>query len=136
MAEILADMNSRPAPAHRPTWLPPVSGLLVAAALTVAGLAPDGAWPRLGTAAAGAALALLAGALVVAVRTREGIRGAWGGIRRRWAVVVLSCAAILLCSLGASPELRRMYVAAGVLGGGAMWVALRRERPRPTASTV
>ncbi|MFD6334582.1 hypothetical protein ACFWGI_34110 [Streptomyces niveus] len=31
------------------------------AALTVAGLAPDGTWPRLGTGVAGAALALLAG---------------------------------------------------------------------------
>ncbi|MGW6509408.1 hypothetical protein [Streptomyces niveus] len=73
----------------------------------------DGTWPRLGTGAAGA------------VRSGERVGGVWGRVRRRWAVVSLSCVAIVLCSLTASPELRGVYAAAGVVCGLALWVALR-----------
>ncbi|MFD4768542.1 hypothetical protein [Streptomyces niveus] len=125
MAEIVADMNSRPAPADSPAWVPPISGLLIAAALTVAGLAPDGTWPRLGTGVAGAVLALLAGSLAGAVRSGERVGGVRGRFRRRWAVVSLSCVAIVLCSLTASPELRGVYAGAGIVCGIALWVALR-----------
>lgn len=118
-------MNSRPASANGSAWVPPVSGLLIAAALTVAGLAPDDTRLRLGTAAASAVLALLAGVPVLAVRTGEGMRGVWEGVRRRWAVVSLSCVAILLCSLTASPELRGLYAAVGVVCGIGLWIALR-----------
>ncbi|MEV8397883.1 hypothetical protein [Streptomyces niveus] len=72
----------------------------------------DGTWPRLGTGAAGA------------VGSGERVRGV-GRIRRRWAVVSLSRVAIVLCSLTASPELRGVYAAAGVVCGIALWVALR-----------
>ncbi|MFE5667564.1 hypothetical protein ACFQ7N_16595 [Streptomyces niveus] len=125
MAEIVAHMNSRPAPADSPAWMAPLSGLLIAAALTVAGLAPDGTWPRLGTGVAGAALALLAGSLAGAVRSGERVGGVWGRVRRRWTVVLLSCVAIVLCSLTASPELRGVYAGAGIVCGLALWVALR-----------
>ncbi|MFE4611773.1 hypothetical protein ACFRK5_26015 [Streptomyces niveus] len=37
----------------------------------------------------------------------------------------LSGVAIILCSLTASPELRGVYAAAGVVCGLALWVALR-----------
>ncbi|MFB8442885.1 hypothetical protein ACFC7A_27935 [Streptomyces niveus] len=118
-------MNSRSAPADSPAWVPPLSGLLIAAALTVAGLAPDGIWPRLGTGVAGAALALLAGSLAGAVRSGERVGGVWGRVRRGRAVVSLSCVAVVLCSLTASPELRGVYAAAGIVCGLALWVALR-----------
>ena len=53
MAETLAAMNTRPASANSSAWVPPVSGLLIGAAVTVAGLAPDDTRLRLATAAAG-----------------------------------------------------------------------------------
>ncbi|MFJ4188907.1 hypothetical protein [Kitasatospora sp. NPDC089509] len=110
-----------------PGWAPPLCGLLVAGAITMAGLAPDDALLRLAAIAGGALLAALALAVLWRIRVRQGLHGIRG--RARSTVVDLAtCAAVyVVLGLGAMPETRLVYAGLGVVAGVAAWLALRKK---------
>ncbi|MEU2856449.1 hypothetical protein [Streptomyces syringium] len=110
-----------------PRWAPPLCGLLIAAAVALAGLAPQGIWWRLAALAAAAVLAVLARAVVLAIRTRQGVRGLRGPARKAQAALATSALAVFVVSLNTPGEVRWMYVAMGVAAGIIVWVTLHKK---------
>jgi membrane associated rhomboid family serine protease len=110
-----------------PSWVPPVFGLLTAASITVAGLAPSNTWWRLATLVAGVAIAVSAGLLILAVRARQGIKGVRGPARKQWTTLVICGVAILISLFNSQPQMRWAFAGVGIAGGIAMWIVLRRR---------
>lgn len=112
-----------------PPWVAPVSGLLIAGAIALGGLAPAAAWLRLVTIAAGVLLAVAAVLVALVPRSRRGIRGVRGPARDSWISILVSGIAFFISMTGAAPQTRWVYTGLGVVVGLVTWVALRKDRP-------
>lgn len=109
-----------------PRWARPVCGLLVWGAMALAGYSPSVGWVKGLTVLGGVLLALAAAALVFGSRARQGVVGLRGPAREQWTTVVTAGAAVLVCALGSSPDLRWIFTGAGLVAGAYTWLALRR----------
>ncbi len=110
-----------------PRWAPPTCGALVGSAITVAGYSPSPGWLKALSILAGLLLALAAAYVVSRSRGRQGVRGVRGPAKDQWSTTVAAAAAVLVCALASSPELRWIYLMAGVAAGGYTWWALRKR---------
>jgi len=110
-----------------PLWVPPACGLMVGAAVALAGLAPASIWWRLAAVAAAVGLAVLARALVLGIRARQGVRGLRGPVLRTQATLIVTAAAFLVSALGSTAEIRWLYVAMGAVIAVVVWAMLQRK---------
>lgn len=108
-----------------PRWAPPVCGLLVWAAMALAGYSPSPGWLKALAILVGVLLALAAAAVVFGFRARQGVVGLRGPAREQWTTVLTACVAVLVCALGASPDLRWIFAGAGLVAGVYTWLTLR-----------
>lgn len=110
-----------------PAWAPPTCGALVTASLIVAGYSPSPGWLKALSIVAGVLLASTAALVVARSRGRRGVRGLRGPAQEQWSTILAAGAAILVCAMASSPELRWIYVIAGVVAGGYTWWMLRKR---------
>lgn len=110
-----------------PGWAPPVCGVLVAAAVALAGLGPENGWLKLASVAGGVLCAAAAVGLLLGVRARQGISGLRGPAREKWRTVGVCCIAIVVSALASSPGTRWIYAAVGVGLGAYTWAALGKQ---------
>ncbi|MFE7271145.1 hypothetical protein [Streptomyces sp. NPDC057623] len=110
-----------------PRWAPPVCGLLTAAGITLAGLAPASAQWRLVSIAIAVLLAVSARLLVLRIRARQGVRGIRGPARKTWTTLGLCAVAFLISANHAAPSTRGLYAAMGVGVGIFVWIVLRKK---------
>lgn len=119
----------------RPTV--PMGAALVSSIATGAGVAilgqPGGGWARLGLLVLAAVL-LLGGATVPAyLRSRSGVHGYRGQVRRDNLVFIICAVALFVCGLGADSTLGAIYLGIGVVVAIAWFLLLRNRFGQPEA---
>jgi hypothetical protein len=110
-----------------PRWAPLTCAVLVTAALCVVGSSPSPGWAKAVAIVVGVLLALAAAGVVFRSRARHGIVGLRGPARQNWNTIVVACLAIVVCAFASSPEIRPIYVIAGLAAGSYTWWALRKQ---------